>query len=326
LSEILLDVVNLRTIFHTYDGEVRAADGIDLTVHKGEIVGIVGESGCGKSVMSLSLMRLIPTPPGEVRADRMELNGVDLLKLSETQMCKIRGNEISMIFQEPMSSLNPVFTVGEQIVEALQMHQQLDKVQAREKAIEMLDLVHIPSPATRVNDYPHQMSGGMRQRVMIAMALACRPALLIADEPTTALDVTIQAQILALLCHLQQELGMAIMLITHDLGVVAELATRVVVMYAGVVVENADVYNLFANPLHPYTKGLLASLPRLDVEAGRLHVIPGSVPSLLNLPRGCRFTPRCPHVMAVCRQKEPPLIPHNGAEVRCWLYASEVKA
>ncbi|MDW7651115.1 MAG: ABC transporter ATP-binding protein [Bacillota bacterium] len=325
MSDILLDVKNLRTTFHTYEGEVRAADGIDLTVCKGQIVGIVGESGCGKSVTSLSLMRLIPSPPGEVRADKMELNGVDLLRLSEVQMNKVRGNEISMIFQEPMSSLNPVFTVGDQIMEALQMHQQMDKAQARKRAVEMLELVHIPSPAKRVDDYPHQLSGGMRQRVMIAIALACQPSLLIADEPTTALDVTIQAQILDLLCQLQGELGMAIMLITHDLGVVAEVAERVVVMYAGVVVENADVESLFARPLHPYTQGLLASLPRLDGKKERLNVIPGAVPNLLNLPAGCRFAPRCPHVMDVCRKKEPQLLPHDDAEVRCWLYAEEVK-
>lgn len=320
MSDILLNVKNLRTTFHTYDGEVRAADGIDLTVHKGEIVGIVGESGCGKSVTSLSIMRLIPSPPGEVRADAMEFNGVELQTLTEEQMCKVRGNEISMIFQEPMSSLNPVFTIGEQIMEALQLHQKMDKKQARQKTIEMLELVHIPSPANRVDDYPHQMSGGMRQRVMIAMALACAPSLLIADEPTTALDVTIQAQILDLLCQLQTELGMAIMLITHDLGVVAEIAQRVVVMYAGVVVEKAEVNRLFSQPLHPYTQGLLTSLPRLDMELERLNVIPGVVPNLLNLPTGCRFHPRCPQCMEICRQQEPPLIAQTGVEVRCWLY------
>lgn len=270
--------------------------------------------------MSLSIMGLIPSPPGEVCADVMTINGVELQTLSEKQMCKIRGNEISMIFQEPMSSLNPVFTIGEQIMESLQLHQQMDKKQARQKAIEMLALVHISSPAKRVDDYPHQLSGGMRQRVMIAMALACAPSLLIADEPTTALDVTIQAQILALLCQLQSELGMAIMLITHDLGVVAEIAHQVVVMYAGVVVEKADVERLFSQPLHPYTQGLLISLPRLDVELERLNVISGVVPNLLQLPAGCRFHPRCPQCMEICRQQEPPLISQNGVEVRCWLY------
>ena len=325
MSDILLDVKNLRTTFHTYDGEVRAADGIDLSVRKGEILGIVGESGCGKSVTSLSIMRLIPSPPGVVSADKMELNGVELQELSETQMLKVRGNEISMIFQEPMSSLNPVFTVGEQITETLQLHQKMNKTAARNRAIELLDLVHIPSATKRVDDYPHQMSGGMRQRAMIAMALACEPSLLIADEPTTALDVTIQAQILELLCKLQTELGMAIMIITHDLGVVAEIAHRVTVMYAGVVVENADVNSLFAKPLHPYTQGLIASLPRLDAELERLHVIPGVVPNLLNLPNGCRFHPRCPQCMEICRHKEPPLIPQGAVEVRCWLYAEGVK-
>jgi oligopeptide/dipeptide ABC transporter ATP-binding protein len=255
----------------------------------------------------------------------MQLNGVELQELSEKEMLKVRGNEISMIFQEPMSSLNPVFTVGEQITEALQLHHKMDKPAARKRAIELLDLVHIPSATKRVDDYPHQMSGGMRQRAMIAMALACEPSLLIADEPTTALDVTIQAQILELLCKLQTELGMAIMIITHDLGVVAEIAHRVTVMYAGVVVENADVNSLFAKPLHPYTQGLIASLPRLDAELERLHVIPGVVPNLLNLPNGCRFHPRCPQCMEVCRHKEPPLIPQGAVEVRCWLYAEGVK-
>lgn len=325
MSDILLEIRNLRTTFHTYDGEVRAADGIDLTVHKGEIVGIVGESGCGKSVTSLSIMRLIPSPPGIVKADRMIFNGIDLLALSEEEMCKVRGNDISMIFQEPMSSLNPVFTIGQQIMEALQMHQQLDRAAARTKAIEMLELVQIPAPAKRVDDYPHQMSGGMRQRAMIAMALACAPRLLVADEPTTALDVTIQAQILELLCRLQRELAMAIMFITHDLGVVAEIAERVVVMYAGVVMENADVKSLFAKPLHPYTQGLIISLPRLDCELERLNVIPGTVPNLLNLPPGCRFHPRCPYCMEICRQQEPPLFACNGPEVRCWLYREGVK-
>jgi peptide/nickel transport system ATP-binding protein/oligopeptide transport system ATP-binding protein len=324
VSEILLEVKNLRTTFHTYDGEVRAADGIDLSVCKGEILGIVGESGCGKSVTSLSMMRLIPSPPGEVSADKMELNGVELQTLTDTQMLQVRGNEISMIFQEPMSSLNPVFTVGDQIIEAIILHQKMNKADARNKAIEMLDLVQIPSPDKRIDDYPHQMSGGMRQRAMIAMALACEPALLIADEPTTALDVTIQAQILELLCQLQRDFGMSIIIITHDLGVVAEIAHRVTVMYAGVVVENADVQTLFANPLHPYTRGLLASLPRLDVQLKRLPVIPGAVPNLLNLPGGCRFHPRCPLIMDICRETEPPLLSQDHSEVRCWLYAEGV--
>lgn len=320
LSEILLEIKNLKTVFHTYDGDVKAVDGVDLTIHRGEIVGIVGESGCGKSVTSLSIMRLIPSPPGEIQADKMVLNGKDLLKLSEEELYKIRGNEISMIFQEPMTSLNPVYTVGEQIMEALELHQGMDEKTARKKAIEVLDLVQIPSPHKRVDDYPHQLSGGMRQRVMIAMALACHPSLLIADEPTTALDVTIQAQILDLLRKLQQDLGMAIMLITHDLGVVAELVKKVVVMYAGVVVEKADVKDLFAKPLHPYTQGLLTSMPRLDQEQEKLNVIPGAVPNPLNLPSGCRFHTRCQQCMEICRQEEPPIFKDKGREVRCWLY------
>lgn len=320
-----MDVKNLRTTFSTYDGDVHAADGVDIIVRKGEILGIVGESGCGKSVTSLSIMRLIPSPPGEVKADKMELNGVELQKLNEEQMCKIRGNEISMIFQEPMSSLNPVFTIGDQIAEALMLHQHLDKKEARKKTVEMLELVHIPAPEKRIDEYPHQLSGGMRQRVMIAMALACNPSLLIADEPTTALDVTIQAQILDLLCKLQSELGMSIIMITHDLGVIAEIAHRVTVMYAGQIVENADVESLFEKPLHPYTQGLLTSLPRLDHEQERLNVIPGVVPNLLNLPRGCRFSPRCPHVMDICREQEPPLLTCSDVEVRCWLYREGVK-
>ncbi len=320
LSEILLEIKNLKTVFHTYDGDVKAVDGVDLTIHRGEIVGIVGESGCGKSVTSLSIMRLIPSPPGEIQADKMVLNGKDLLKLSEEELYKIRGNEISMIFQEPMTSLNPVYTVGEQIMEALELHQGMDEKTARKKAIEVLDLVQIPSPHKRVDDFPHQLSGGMRQRVMIAMALACHPSLLIADEPTTALDVTIQAQILDLLRKLQQDLGMAIMLITHDLGVVAELVKKVVVMYAGVVVEKAEVKDLFAHPLHPYTQGLLTSMPRLDQEQEKLNVIPGAVPNPLNLPSGCRFHTRCQQCMEICRQEEPPILKDNGREVRCWLY------
>lgn len=320
LSEILLEVKNLKTVFHTYDGTVKAVDGLDLTIYRGEIVGVVGESGCGKSVASLSIMRLIPSPPGEIEADKLSLSGKDLLSLSEQELCKIRGNEMSMIFQEPMTSLNPVYTVGVQIMEALELHQGMDEKTAREKAIEMLDLVQIPSPHKRIDDYPHQLSGGMRQRVMIAMALACHPFLLIADEPTTALDVTIQAQILDLLHQLQQELGMAIMLITHDLGVVAEIVKKVVVMYAGVVVEKADVKELFKEPRHPYTQGLLNSMPRIDLEQAKLKVIPGAVPNPLNLPSGCRFHPRCDRCMEICRQEEPPLIEDSGRQVRCWLF------
>ncbi|MBS3983312.1 MAG: ABC transporter ATP-binding protein [Dethiobacter sp.] len=324
LAEILLELRNLKTKFKTYDGEVKAADGIDLTVHKKEILGIVGESGCGKSATALSIMRLIPSPPGEVHADKMELNGVELQSLTEKQLSKVRGSEVSMIFQEPSSALNPAFTIGEQLIEVLILHQKLDRGAAHRQAIKALNLVQIPAATQRLADYPHQLSGGMRQRVMLAMACACMPSLLIADEPTTALDVTVQAQILELLCQLQSELNIAIMLITHDLSLVAEIAQRVAVMYAGVVVENASVRNLFAKPRHPYTQGLLASLPLLNAERERLNVIPGGVPNMLNLPKGCRFHPRCPHCRQICRQQEPPLFSQNGSEVRCWLFAREM--
>ncbi len=320
LAETLLEIRNLRTTFHTYDGDLRAVDGLDLSIEKGEAVGIVGESGCGKSITSLSIMRLVPTAASEIQADRLHFNGKDLLALSEQELEKIRGNEIAMIFQEPMTSLNPVFTIGNQISEALWFHQGLRKTTARQKAVDLLTKVGIPAPEKRLDDYPHQLSGGMRQRAMIAMALACAPSLLIADEPTTALDVTIQAQILDLLRQLQQELGMAIMMITHDLGVVADLVKRVVVMYAGIVVENAPVNDLFTEPLHPYTKGLLAAVPQLDSELEWLHVIPGVVPNPLNLPSGCRFHPRCNHCMEQCRRQEPPLLHLKNRQVRCWLY------
>ncbi len=320
MAETLLEIKNLRTTFHTYEGDVRAVDGVDLTIARGEAVGIVGESGCGKSVTSMSIMRLIPSPPGEIQADCLRLNDKDLLKLSPQEMCKVRGNEVSMIFQEPMTSLNPVFTIGDQIIEAILLHQGLKKEEAKQKALELLELVKIPAPEKRLNDYPHQLSGGMRQRIMIAMALACKPALLIADEPTTALDVTIQAQILDLLRQIQQELNMSIMMITHDLGVVAELVSRVVVMYAGVVVEEAPVKELFANALHPYTQGLLTSIPRVDQELEWLNVIPGVVPNPLRLPGGCRFHPRCSQCQDRCKEAEPPLIEKGERKVRCWLY------
>ncbi len=324
LADILLELKNLKTKFKTYNGEVKAVDGIDLTVHKKEVLGILGESGCGKSATALSIMRLIPSPPGEVCADKMELRGVELQFLTEKQMSKVRGNEISMIFQDPLSALNPTFTVGEQLMELLMLHQGFDRNTAYHKAIEALNIVQIPAAANRLSDYPHQLSGGMRQRVMLAMACACSPSLLLADEPTTALDVTVQAQILDLLSQLQSEMEIAIMLITHDLGVVAEIAQRVAVMYAGVVVENATVQNLFAKPLHPYTQGLLASLPLLEVEQERLNVIPGGVPNMLDLPSGCRFHPRCPHCWQICRLQEPPLFSQNESEVRCWLFAQGI--
>lgn len=308
MSEKLVDIRNLRTHFYTEDGVVPAVDGVSLYVRRGETLGVVGESGCGKSVTSLSVMRLIPNPPGKIVEGEIFFEGQDLLKLSESQMRKIRGNDISMIFQEPMTSLNPVYTIGDQISEAIQLHQGLNYKEATAKAVEMLRLVGIPLPERRVKEYPHQLSGGMRQRVMIAMALSCNPKLLIADEPTTALDVTIQAQILELMKKLKKELGMAIMLITHDLGVVAEMAERVVVMYGGKVVEEGDVFSIYKTPLHPYTEGLLRSIPRLDTDTeAKLHVIEGVVPNPLHLPVGCRFHPRCPYVIDKCKESQPPL-------------------
>jgi len=312
-SEKILEVKNLRTSFFTEDGEVKAIDDISFDVFKGKTIGLVGESGCGKSVTSLSIMRLIPNPPGRIVGGQVLYKGQDLLKLSEDQMRKIRGNEISMIFQEPMTSLNPVFTIGNQISEAVILHQKLSKAEARNKSIEMLKLVGIPVPEKRVDEYPHQLSGGMRQRVMIAMALSCNPHILIADEPTTALDVTIQAQILDLLRDLQQKVGMGLILITHDLGVVAEMCDEVVVMYAGRVVEKSNVLETFKNPKMPYTRGLLNSIPTLSkdptgkLKRTRLETIPGIVPNLLQLPVGCRFQERCSFVIDACKQAEPDL-------------------
>ncbi len=305
----LLELRNLQTHFRTPDGVARAVEGLSLNVEAGETVGVVGESGCGKSVTAMSILRLIPEPPGRI-AGTIRFQGRDLLALSEPEMRAIRGNEISMIFQEPMTSLNPVLTVGRQIGETLRLHQGLGQREAEAKAIEALTLVGIPEPARRVREYPHQLSGGMRQRVMIAMALACNPKLLIADEPTTALDVTIQAQILDLMRDLKRRLGSAIMLITHDLGVVAEMAERVVVMYAGRKVEEAPVREIFARPLHPYTQGLLGAVPRLGASVGvrgrgRLTEIPGLVPSLREPIQGCAFAGRCPMVTAHCREVVP---------------------
>jgi oligopeptide/dipeptide ABC transporter ATP-binding protein len=300
-------------------------DGVDYAVRKGETLGVVGESGCGKSVTALSIMRLIPEPPGKIIDGDILFENQSLLALSNDEMRRIRGNKISMIFQEPMTSLNPVYTIGNQISEALRLHQGLTKKDAHERAVEMLQLVGIPLPERRVNEHPHQLSGGMRQRAMIAMALSCNPSLLIADEPTTALDVTIQAQILDVMVSLKSELDTAIILITHDLGVVAESAARVVVMYAGKVVEEADVYNIFENPLHPYTEGLLESIPRIDRNAqkkARLTEIQGVVPILSQLPKGCHFNPRCPKVMDVCRHENPELKAEKEDHlVRCWLYS-----
>ena len=324
MQELLLDIRGLRTQFFTDDGLARAVDGVSYSLEKGETVGVVGESGCGKSVTALSVLRLIPDPPGKIVEGEIIFEGTNLLELSSADMRRIRGNDISMIFQEPMTSLNPVFTIGNQITEAVRLHQGLNKRDALDKAVEALKLVGIPVPERRVHEYPHQLSGGMRQRAMIAMALSCNPKVLIADEPTTALDVTIEAQILDLMRTLQDELGTAIIMITHDLGVIAEMARKVVVMYAGKVVEQAPVERIFASPNHPYTQGLLQSLPRVDKDASgakqRLQEIPGIVPSLLNLPAGCKFASRCPSVMPQCKEQEPPLEQVAGDHYSaCWL-------
>ena len=303
----LLEVKDLRTVFHIPGGTVRAVDGVTFRIEEGRTLGLVGESGCGKTVTALSILRLIPSPPGEICGGMIIHDGDDLLRLSESRMRRIRGNEISMIFQEPASSLNPVFTVGNQIGEAIALHQGLRGKELKRKVIDMLERVGIPSPAIRLNDYPHQMSGGMQQRVMIAMALSCRPKILIADEPTTALDVTIQAQILDLLRKLQDETGMAILLITHDLGVVAVMADDVAVMYGGVIVETGEAADLYHRPFHPYTIGLLESIPDIREKGEKLKAIPGSVPSPLDLPPGCRFYPRCRHTEDVCGSDEPAL-------------------
>jgi peptide/nickel transport system ATP-binding protein len=325
MADRLLDVKNLKTYFFTDEGVVRAVDGVDMHIDKGETLGVVGESGCGKSVTALSVMKLIPQPPGKIVEGQIVYAGQDLVDLPANRMRKIRGKEISMIFQEPMTSLNPVFTCGEQIAEALRLHEGLGRREAMAKTVDMLKLVHIPNAERRVKEYPHQLSGGMRQRVMIAMALSCNPKLLIADEPTTALDVTIQAQILELLNELKAKLHMAVMLITHDMGVIAETAQRVVVMYAAKVAEEAPVGDLFKEPLHPYTQGLLRSIPRIDLDAKekrRLEAIPGTVPTLRgNIGPGCRFAPRCPFTKPVCTEKDPVLKEVKpGHKVSCWLY------
>lgn len=320
MSDTLLNVKDLRTKFTTDDGVLYAVDGVSFSVKRGQTLGIVGESGCGKSQTALSIMRLI-LKPGQIESGEITYNGRDLLSLSEDQMRKIRGNDIAMIFQEPMTSLNPVFTCGEQIEEALELHKtNLTKAQIKEKAIDMLRIVGIPSPEARYAEYPHQLSGGMRQRVMIAMAMSCNPSLLIADEPTTALDVTIQAQILDLMRKLQKEFNAGMILITHDLGVVAEMCKEVVVMYAGKVVEHGTVEDIFYRPKHPYTKGLLESIPHFDTgtRLTQLKTIPGLVPNLYKLPQGCRFQDRCSNVQADCRQTEPQLEAKTATQaVRC---------
>ena len=324
----LLQVKNLQTSFFTPEGEVRAIDGVSFEIGEGKTLGLVGESGCGKSVTSLSIMRLIQSPPGKIVGGEIIYRGRDLLKLNNEQMRKIRGNEISMIFQEPMTSLNPVFTVGNQIGEAIKLHQGLGKRETRQKTIEMLRLVKIADPESRVDSYPHQLSGGMRQRVMIAMALSCNPSLLIADEPTTALDVTIQAQILELMKELQQKIGgMALLLITHDLGVVAEQADEVAIMYAGKIVERANTKAIFNHPFHPYTVGLLNSLPgATGQKKKRLDAIPGVVPNPLHLPSGCRFRDRCPRAADLCAQSEPELVEKEpGHTVACHFPHTETR-
>jgi len=322
-TQPLLEVDDLKTYFYTRDGIVRAVDGVSFTVYPGETLAVVGESGCGKSVTSLSILRLIAAPPGKIVNGRLMFQGRDLLGLTEDEMRKVRGNEISMIFQEPMTSLNPVLTIGRQIAEALVLHRGMKRKAALERAVEMLTLVNIPEAARRIEQYPHQLSGGMRQRVMIAMALACNPRLLIADEPTTALDVTIQAQILDLMRGLKEKTGAAIVLITHDLGVVAEMAQRVVVMYAGRKVEEAAVDDLFAHPRHPYTEGLLKSIPRLEHAQAAAHLrlaeIPGMVPSLKEEIAGCLFAPRCGYATERCRREYPPLEEKApGHFAACW--------
>ena len=320
----LLEVKDLHTFFQTREGLVRAVDGVSFQLDDGELLGLVGESGCGKSITALSIMRLI-APPGKIAAGEVLFEGRDLLHLSNTEMRHVRGNDVAMIFQDPMTSLNPVFTVGEQIAEALRLHRKLSRQDARQAAVQAMREVSIPDPELRANDYPHQLSGGMRQRVMIAMALACDPKVLIADEPTTALDVTIQAQILELLNNLRQTRNLAVLLITHDLGVVAEVADRVAVMYTGKIVEESPVDELFARPKHPYTEGLLRSVPKLTardvVKAERLQTIEGMVPRPTALPPGCHFEPRCPYRMPRCREEEIPLYPvGETVTVRCVLY------
>ena len=323
MDNVILEVKNLKTYFYTEEGIVHSVDGLSYQLKEKETLAIVGESGCGKSVSSLSVLRIIQSPPGKIESgSEILFHGKDLLKYSEKEMQNIRGNEISMIFQEPMTSLNPVFTVGQQIHQVLHYHQKISKKAARERAIEMLKLVGIPSPELTIDQFPHQLSGGMRQRVMIAMALACNPHILIADEPTTALDVTIQAQILRLMLELKEKLNMAIILITHDMGVVAETADNVLVMYAGQAIEYGSARDIFAAPRHPYTQGLLKSIPKLNEDVDRLYAIKGSVPSAANFPEGCRFAPRCEHCREICREKAPGLYQmENGRQVGCHLDA-----
>ncbi|MBT9260105.1 MAG: ABC transporter ATP-binding protein [Clostridiales bacterium] len=328
MAETLLEIQDLHVEFRTEEGIVPAVAGVSFKINKGETVALVGESGCGKSVTALSIMRLLPEPQARITKGKILFNGKDLVKASQAEMRKIRGNAISMVFQEPMTSLNPVFTVGMQVMEAIMLHQKVTEAQAWRQAVDMFKRVGIPDPETRMRQYPHQLSGGLRQRVMIAMALSCRPQLLIADEPTTALDVTIQAQILDLMRELRDEFGMSILFITHDLGVVAEMAERVVVMYSGEAVEEAPVHELYANPKHPYTKGLLTSIPRLDTQRKTLlPAIEGVVPRPQDRPKGCPFAPRCPYVMDICRSEHPDMVAVGEAHMaRCWLYPDKKEA
>ena len=323
IEEMLLKVDNLSTWFYTDDGIVKAVNDVSFSLNKGHTLGIVGESGCGKSITSLSVMRLIDSPPGKIVGGKIVFKGEDLLAKSEEEMRRVRGKRIAMIFQEPMTSLNPVYTVGRQIEEALLIHESMTKKEAKHRALEMLRLVRIPLPEKRFDEYPHQLSGGMRQRVMIAIALACSPELLICDEPTTALDVTIQAQILALIDELKEKTGTSVIMITHDLGVISEIADEVLIMYAGEIVEYAPKTQLFQNPLHPYTQGLIACVPKLGRDSDRLQTIEGTVPSFDDMPAGCTFWPRCPFAESICKEKKPPLIDCGNRTVRCHRYAGK---
>ncbi len=320
-NDVILQIEDLRTYFNTDDGIVKAVDGVSFQLHRGETLGLVGESGCGKSVSCLSIMKLIPSPPGKIVSGRALLDGEDIFRMPDEKVRQMRGGKISMIFQDPMTSLNPFLRISTQMIETVRLHQGLEPEAAKSKAVEMLRMVGIPNPAKRVDDYPHQFSGGMRQRVMIAMALSCNPEILIADEPSTALDVTIQAQILEIIKKLSVELGTAVILITHDLGVVAGMCDNICVMYAGRIVERAGVDDLYGDPKHPYTQGLIKSVPRLDRPGRqRLYSIDGQPPNLINLPDACTFHPRCEFAMDVCRRKYPPVSAVDGRAVSCWLY------